>query len=147
VPDFRLQYGSDWGAYTLFWRKCFGTWGDEWNMTKRKGQGEYKLTPAQELLRIHLKELGLSPLLVELHIPEDSHWRFDLAAWNDRILFEISGGNFTGGHRRGSKQEDEYNKINTAQMAGWRVMQFTNSQVLSGKARDFLKNWLSGRQA
>jgi len=112
-------------------------------MTKRKHQNEYKRTPAQTLLGIHLKELGML-VFYEIHIPEDSARRFDLAAWNERLLFEISGGNWNGGHRRGAEQEKEYEKINTAQMMGWRVMQFTNRQVLTGQAKAFLEQWLAG---
>jgi len=115
-------------------------------MTRRKKQGEHKLTPAQILLGIHLDELGFQPRF-EVHVPDGSRWRFDVCAAGEALLFEISGGNWTGGHRRGSKQEDEYNKINTAQMSGYKVFQFTNRQVLRGEAKEFLKHWLSGRQA
>ena len=111
-------------------------------MTKRKEQGQYKLAPNQVLLGIHLRELGMKPIF-ELHVPQDSGWRFDVACHFERILFEISGGNWSGGHRRGAKQEDEYNKINTAQMLDWKVMQFTNRQVESGEAQAYVKEWLA----
>ena len=102
-----------------------------------------KLTPAQELLRIHLKELGIETL-PEYKFCDNRRWRFDLAS-EDRLAFEISGGNWTGGHRRGEKQENEYDKINTAQAMGWRVFQFTNRQVLRGQARAWLSAWLEGK--
>jgi very-short-patch-repair endonuclease len=100
-----------------------------------------KQTKQQILLGIHLRELGLQT------VPElvfgNRHWRFDLSCDEHRLAFEISGGNWTGGHRRGKAQEDEYDKLNTAQMQGWRVLQFTNAQVEDGRAKEFVKGWLT----
>jgi hypothetical protein len=100
-----------------------------------------KGTIAQVLLWTHLSELGMV-CLVEHLFCEDRKWRFDLAFPPRRLAFEISGGNWTGGHRRGNAQESEYDKLNTAQLMGWRVMQWTNRQVLSGEAREFMQNWV-----
>ena len=99
------------------------------------------LTEAQTLLQIHLKELGVETI-PEYQFDCDRKFRFDLASLEHRIGFEISGGNWTGGHRRGKAQEHEYDKLNIAQMAGWRVMQWTNRQVLDGDALEFLRNHL-----
>ena len=101
-----------------------------------------KLTPAQILLQMHLKELGI-PTVHEYCFHPMHKWRFDLACPFERLAFEISGGNWTGGHRRGKAQEDEYDKLNAAQLLGWRVMQFTNRQVLSGEAKAFIREHLS----
>jgi hypothetical protein len=122
---------------------------------KRKN---YKLTEAQTLLGIHVKELGLTPTYEHAFQPLRD-WRFDVCDLGLRLAFEIHGGQFTGGHRRGfwnkkeasrraalgqvdTPQEDEYLKIDTAQMMGWRVMQFTNEQVLDGRAKQFIKEHL-----
>ena len=99
-----------------------------------------KQTDEQILLAIHLKELGI--ITVPEHRFCDRQWRLDLYAPNERLGFEISGGNWTGGHRRGAKQEDEYDKINTAQLCGIRVMQFTNAQVSDGRAKNFVASFL-----
>jgi very-short-patch-repair endonuclease len=102
-----------------------------------------KRTPQQILLQVHLKELGIKTM------PEyrfcARKWRFDLVALDERLAFEISGGNWTGGHRRGKAQEQEYDKLNLAQLLGWRVMQFTNRQVASGEAKQFLAQWVAKR--
>jgi hypothetical protein len=107
-------------------------------VTNRKEQGEHKLSEAQILLGIHIKELGMRPAY-EVHVPAGSNYRFDVCCMGLNVLIEISGGNFSGGHRRGTKQEDEYTKINRAQMSGYKVYQFTNRQVLSGEAKEFLR--------
>jgi very-short-patch-repair endonuclease len=100
-----------------------------------------KLSVTQILLGKHLRELmlGVTP---EYRFHQERKWRFDLACPHEHLAFEISGGNWTGGHSRGKAQENEYDKLNTAQMMGWRVMQFTNRQVLSGEAKAFLKEHL-----
>ena len=109
-------------------------------MTKRKNQDEYKLTRSQLLLGIHLDELGVR-FQREVKFC-DRNWRLDLVLPDYRIAIEISGGNWTGGHRRGFAQEDEYDKLNQATLEGYRVLQFTNSQVDRGKAKDFLAEWI-----
>ena len=103
---------------------------------------QYVLTEAQRLLGCHLTELRLAHHF-EWPVCLDRRWRFDIACVNERIAIEISGGQWIGGHRRGKAQESEYEKLNYAQMMGWRVLQFTNRQVLSGEAKEFIKGWLS----
>ena len=98
-----------------------------------------KQTPSQILLALHLRELGFCRPCFEFPVCAGRRWRFDIAVPAERLAFEISGGNWTGGHRRGKAQESEYDKLNYAQMDGWRVIQWTNRQVLSGEAKQWLK--------
>jgi very-short-patch-repair endonuclease len=100
-----------------------------------------KQTPAQILLALHIKELGLYRLF-EVTVCEKRKWRFDIACPTERIAFEVNGGKWSGGHRRGKAIEDENDKLNTATLMGWRVLQFTNEQVLDGRAKAFLAEWL-----
>lgn len=109
-------------------------------MTKPKSQDEFVLTEAQALLGIHLKEIKVGFLREQRFCERE--WRLDMTMPDYRLAVEISGGNWSGGHRRGKAQEDEYEKINRAQMLGWRVLQFTNAQVLDGRALMFIKVWL-----
>ena len=104
-----------------------------------------KLTVAQILLGKHLKELGLEPEF-EWRICDCHKWRFDVVCLDQRIGIEANGGKWSGGHRRGKAIEDENDKLNTATLGGWRVLQFTNEQILSGRAKEFLKEHLGHRQ-
>ena len=107
-----------------------------------------KQTDAQILLGIHLRELGIQTV-PELRFCKDREWAFDLACLPRtglRLAFECNGGKWSGGHRRGKAIEDENDKINTAQMLGWRVLQFTNEQILDGRARAFLAEWRQDEQ-
>jgi very-short-patch-repair endonuclease len=101
----------------------------------------YVLTPEQRLLQCHLRELGLEGRF-EMLVCLERKWRFDIACPEKHLAFEISGGNWSGGHRRGTAQEHEYEKLNWAQMHGWRVLQFTNRQVASGEAKTFIQEHL-----
>ena len=114
-------------------------------MTRSKTQAELKITPEQILLGIHIRELGMLPEY-ERKVCEDRDWRFDVVILDTRVACEISGGNWSGGHRRGKDQETEYDKLNRAQMEGWRVLQFTNAQVNDGRAKQFLAEYV-GRGA
>jgi hypothetical protein len=126
-------------------------------MAKRKRKS-YKVSEAQVLLAIHLKELGITPTYEHKFCERD--WRFDVCWPEQRLAWEISGGQYSGGHRTGfwskkeamrrkasglvdTPQEEEYLKLNTALMLGWRVMQFTNQQVLDGRAKQFIKEHLA----
>jgi hypothetical protein len=123
-------------------------------MTCRKAQGELKLTNEQILLGIHIRELGMLPEY-ERKVCDDRDYRFDVVILGTSIAIEIHGGQHSGGHRRGvwskkeyrrrkdagqieTPQEEEYCKLNRAQMDGWKVLQFTNEQVNDGRAKDYL---------
>lgn len=98
-------------------------------------------TEAQILLGIHLAELKLFASAGYQFC--ERRWRFDWANRDLRLAFECNGGKWSGGHKRGDAIEDENDKINTAQMMGWRVFQFTNQQILDGRAKAFLQEWLN----
>lgn len=100
-----------------------------------------KQTDAQVLLAIHLRELGVHTQPEYLFC--DRNWRFDLYSMAHNLAFEANGGKWHGGHRRGKAIEDENDKLNTATMLGYRVLQFTNEQILDGRAKAWLKEWLS----
>jgi very-short-patch-repair endonuclease len=100
-----------------------------------------KLTVAQELLRTHLSELGIETV-AEYQFAEGRRWRFDLADLNSHTAYEVDGGKWHGGHRRGKALEDDYERQNSAILDGWRLLRFTNEQVMDGRARKWLEEWL-----
>jgi very-short-patch-repair endonuclease len=107
------------------------------------GEARVRQTEAQILLGIHLAELKFFAS-AEFQFCERS-WRFDWANRDRKIAFECNGGKWSGGHRHGAAIEDENEKINTAQMMGWKVLQFTNQEILTGRAKEFLRPWLEGK--
>ena len=98
----------------------------------------HKYSPMQRLLRIHLKELGVKTI-PEYRFYQERRWRFDLASEELRIGFECDGF-YHGKHGAGWGNDNE--KQNVAQMLGWRVLRFTNEEIASGKAKQFLQEWL-----
>jgi very-short-patch-repair endonuclease len=100
------------------------------------------MTAAQMLLRTHLIELGYKDVESEYQFCLDRKWRADLAIPSLRILLECDGGQFRGGHRRGLALERDYEKQNRAQMEGWRILRWTNRQILTGEAFNWLKEHL-----
>lgn len=99
------------------------------------------MTEAQMLLQEHLKELGIKTV-PEYRFDPERKWRADLASIEHRILFECDGGMFRGGHKRGMALEKDYEKQNEAQAQGWKIFRFTNRQILTGSAYDWMKGWL-----
>lgn len=101
-----------------------------------------KQTDAQVLLTIHLRELGIV-VCPEWRFSKLYRWRFDLADFERKLAFECNGGKWSGGHRRGAAIESENDKLNTATLMGWRVLQFTNEQILDGRAKAWLAEHLA----
>lgn len=63
----------------------------------------------------------------------DQNWRFDFVWLNHMIALEIQGGSFTRGrHSRGAGQMTDYEKVNAANVMGWRVF-YANTSMLSHK--------------
>ena len=104
-----------------------------------------KLTIAQSLLLKHLRELGAwHDYRLEYRFCEGRLFRFDIADVTLRIGYECDGGQFRGGHMRGMALERQYEKDRLAQMLGWRVMRFTNRQILTGAAKEWMREWVVG---
>lgn len=95
-------------------------------------------TEAQILLAIHLEELGIKTV-PEYRFDPERQFRFDLADLEHRIGFECNG-HWQGKHGAGWSEGAE--KINLAQMQGWKVLVFHNRDVLTGRAKAFIKEHL-----
>lgn len=107
-------------------------------MTARK-------SPAQLLLATHLRELGVCELWGEFKFAPPRKWRFDIYCVNFRlngqpVAFEIEGGIYTRGrHTRGKGFQNDLEKYNDAAARGIFVFRFSTQDVLSGKAKEFIK--------
>lgn len=60
-------------------------------------------------------------------------WRFDIAMPEKKIAIEIDGGHYKFGGGRHSTESD-YEKINEAQILGWKVLRFNTKM-----SKDFYK--------
>jgi len=103
------------------------------------------LTEAQILLAEHLAELLQRPLEIRFEWPvcSDRRWRFDVVDTFHRWGFECNG-HFQGKHGKGWSSDAE--KRNFAQALGWKVFEFTNREVLTGKAKLFIEEHLLGQK-
>jgi hypothetical protein len=105
-----------------------------------------KRTQAQDLLAVHLIELGCTEVRFEFRFHSERKWRADVYAepkGKPPMLIEIEGGAWIRGrHTRGDGFTRDMEKYNTAAMMGYRVLRFTPQQVESGKAKEWLSKWL-----
>ena len=99
------------------------------------------ITPAQLKLKTHLEELGIKTVF-EYRFLEDRRYAFDLYDEATRVGYEADGGQHTGGHMRGLKIEQQYEKDRLAQLHGYRILRFTNRQILCGEAKKWLQEHL-----
>ena len=99
------------------------------------------ITPAQLTLKTHLEELGVNTIF-EYQFVKERKFSADLADLENSILFECDGGQHTGGHMRRMVIERQYEKDRLAQLYGFRMMRFTNRQILCGEAKRWLQEHL-----
>jgi hypothetical protein len=75
-------------------------------------------------------------------------WRFDWSWPQEKIALEINGGVWRGGrHNTGKGYLGELEKLNEAQILGWKVIQVTPDQVKSGEAFAIVKRAMEGCKA
>jgi hypothetical protein len=94
------------------------------------------LSEGEELLALELKVAKWPPPVREYRFCEGRKWRFDFS-WVDILLaVEVQGGTQWGksDHSKGAGIERDYEKLNTAQLLGWTVLQFSTAMVKDGRA-------------
>lgn len=66
---------------------------------------------------------GIAGALTEYQFDLDRKWRFDFAFPAARLAIEVQGGIYSGGrHTRGAALVKEWEKLNAAAVAGWRIL-------------------------
>lgn len=124
----------------------------------------------ERTLLFQIKMAGLPAPLLELRFAPPRRWRFDMA-WpslnsieyvvdSERgvvetttseiqapgaLAVEVQGGGYganRGRHSRPAAQEAEWEKLNRAQLLGWRVLQFGPKAIESGKALTMIEQAL-----
>ena len=98
-----------------------------------------KQTPAQRLLGVHLAEIGIY-VQAEYQFAPPHKFRFDLFDPESNTGFEVSGGRWARGHRSSRDIESAYEKMNLAQVMGFKCLEFTNEQVLRGEAKAWVQD-------
>lgn len=103
---------------------------------------------ANLVLETHLRELGLA-FEPEYRFHNKRLWRFDYrikAIEDGCVAIEIEGGIWNRGrHTRGKGFQGDLDKYNAASAEGWRVFRFSTEDVLTGRAKQFLKEHLLKR--
>lgn len=105
------------------------------------------INPAHTLFEVHLRELGLY-FQPEYRFHELRKWRFDYLVTDAppptwRLAIEIEGATFTNGrHSRGAGMQKDMDKYNAATMMGYRVLRFSTTDILRGRAKAFLAEHL-----
>lgn len=79
----------------------------------------------------------------EYRFHDTRKWRFDFAWPLFKVAVEVNGGAFVQGrHTRGIGAVKDWEKLNTAQLAGWTVLQITPRQVTDGTLAALLREAL-----
>lgn len=74
--------------------------------------------------------LGGPELATEHRFHPERRWRFDYAHLPTKTAIEINGGVWSGGrHNRSAGYLQDREKVNAAQMLGWKVFEFGTGQV------------------
>ena len=89
----------------------------------------------EETLVLQVRADGLPAPTREHRFHPVRKWRFDLA-WPDRMLgVECEGATWVNGrHTTGAGFEKDCEKLNAAQLMGWRVLRYTRGMVERGEA-------------
>jgi len=102
-----------------------------------------KLSAGEETLALHLRAAGI-PFVRQFRFDLNRRWRYDFAIqpFDRKLAVEVQGltkGRALGAHQRVDGLTREYEKLNAAVLAGWRVLLFTPAQVKSGYALETIK--------
>lgn len=101
-----------------------------------------KKTEVSLVFEQHMRELGID-FGREHRFHHERKWRADWVLWEGPlVLVECEGGAWTHGrHTRGKGFIGDMEKYNVAAKLGYHVLRFTPQQVLSGEAKQFIKEF------
>lgn len=103
-----------------------------------------KSSELESLLYWHIRADSLPEPEQQYRFDDSRRWRFDFAWPSCKVAVEVNGGEWSEGrHSRGAGMAGDYEKLNAATIAGWRVLQFTGGQVRDGVAIDTIRRALA----
>jgi len=89
----------------------------------------------EDTFAFQLDAAGLTGYVREIRAIPGRKFCFDFCFREARLLIEIQGGVWNGGaHGRPTGITRDMNKLNQAQIHGWKVLQFDTKMVKSGEA-------------
>lgn len=95
---------------------------------KKAPKGEYKLSTLEAKFLACIA--GLPQPTREYRFHPVRRWRFDFVWLDKKLAVEVHGGAFSNGaHNRGGHQASDLEKVNEAQILGWRVLGFNTVQM------------------
>jgi very-short-patch-repair endonuclease len=99
-------------------------------------------SPAEDVLEIQLRAVGLSGFVREHRFHPVRKWRFDFAHLDRKIAVEIEGfapGGMAGRHQRIGGFSADAEKYAEAAILGWRLIRCTTQQVRKGEAIEWIR--------
>ena len=99
------------------------------------------MSDLEEVFSFQLRAVGLEGFVREYAAIPGRRFRFDFAFTepHHRLLVEVQGGIWQkSGHTSGRGVTRDMEKLNLAQLAGWRVMQFSRGMIESGEALEMI---------
>lgn len=87
-------------------------------------------------------KLGLPEPAQQVKFHPARKWMVDFVWHKQGLAVEINGGTWGGGHSRGAAVAKEYEKLNTLNLWGWRVLVFDTAMVNDGTAAEVVKSAL-----
>lgn len=95
-----------------------------------------------------LRQRNIPEPMLEFPFARPRRWRFDYCWPDHKLAVEAQGGLWIRGkHSRAAGILRDYEKLNTAQLMGWIVLQFTPDQLLTNEALDLIERVLKQRSA
>ena len=93
------------------------------------------MSDLEETLAFQIRAMGLPEPVREYQAVPKRKFRYDFAFVQEKLLVEVQGGIWIrGSHARPKGITRDMTKLNLAQLAGWRVLQFSPAMVRSGEA-------------
>lgn len=84
----------------------------------------------EESMATILRHIGADDFVQEHRFHPTRRWRLDFAWPEERVAIEVQGGTYSGGgHTRGAQYAKDCEKLNAAQIMGWKVLQFDTNHV------------------
>jgi len=104
-------------------------------------------SPLEDIFAMQLDSAGLTGYIREYQAIPGRRFRFDFAWRKERLLVEVQGGVWNGGaHGRPTGITRDMDKLNQAQIYGWKVLQFDTKMVKSGAALEVVEQILRGEK-